>query len=56
MDRLWEEHEKNGTDPLADPAFLAAWNQEENIPIEGTQWNPDWVNERDHGTTSSTSK
>lgn len=55
-DRLWEEHEKNGTDPLDDPAFIDALNKEDDIPTDGTQWNPDWINERDHSDTSSTSK
>ena len=44
-DRISEEHDAKGTDPFDDPAFLAALEEEDDFPIEGSQWNPDWVNE-----------
>lgn len=55
-DRIAAEHEKNGTDPFDDPAFVAAVEAEDDVPIEGTQWDPDWVHSPTHRGTSSTSK
>lgn len=43
-DQIWDEHEAKGTDPFNDPAFLAALEEEDDFPVGGSQWNPDWVN------------
>ena len=58
LDRIWHEHEKNGTDPLDDPAFLAAFQEEDDDtpPLEGAQWNPAWVNEQLYEVKSPMSK
>jgi hypothetical protein len=42
-DIIAEIHEGNGTDPFDDPAFLAALEREEYVPISGAQWEPAWV-------------
>ena len=55
-DRISNEHEKNGTDPYDDPAFLAALEEDDRPPLEGAQWNPAWVNEQLYEVKSPMSK
>ncbi len=51
-DQIWDEHEKNGTDPFQDPAFIAAIEKEDRTPLTGSQWNTPWVNELLYGKKS----